>query len=152
MPLAIRRSTAPYRHSGTEALAITLTRSSAYRPITPLQNDAYISAILDVDYNTISAVFWDASGGTLFIDNGSFSSGPTSITVNGAVALMLDLDTMTFTVSDPSQTLTGVNILVEGVKETPLACTVNFPPGPGGLAGSSVTVSCFPIIPSQHRV
>jgi hypothetical protein len=124
---------------------------NAYRTIIPLQNDAYISAILDLDYNTISAVFWNASGGTLFIDNAPFS-GSASITVSGAVALILDLDTETFTVSDPSQTLTSVDVLVEGIKETPLACTVNFPPGPGGLAGSSVTVPCFPVIPSQHRV
>ena len=128
---------------------------SGHRMIIPLQNDAHISAILDVDYNSISAVFWDASGGTLFIDNRpfSFSYGHTSITVSGAVALMLDLDTEIFTVSDPSQTLTDVDILVEGIKETPLACTVNLPPGPGGLAGSSVTVSCFPpVIPSQCLV
>jgi Polysaccharide lyase family 8, super-sandwich domain/Polysaccharide lyase family 8, C-terminal beta-sandwich domain len=118
-----------------------------YRTIIPLQNDAHISAILDMDYNTISAVFWDASGDTLFIDNGPFFYGAASITVSGAVTLMLDFDTGTLTVSDPSQTLTGVDVLVEGIKETPLACTVNFPPGPGGLAGSSVTVamlSCCP--------
>lgn len=125
---------------------------TAYRMIIPLQNDAHISAVLDVDYNTISAVFWDASGGTLFIDNGPLSYGPTSITVSGAVALMLNLDTETLTVSDPSQTLTEVDVLVEGIKETPLACTVNLPPGPGGLAGSSVTVPCFPVIPTQHLV
>jgi len=125
---------------------------SEYRTVIPLQNDAYISAILDVDYNNISAVFWDASGGTLFIDNGPFIYGPASITVSGAVALMLDLDTGTFTVSDPSQTLTGVDILVEGIKETLLACTVILPPGPGGLAGSSVTVAMFSCCPSQHRV
>jgi hypothetical protein len=121
----------------------------AYRTIIPLQNDAYISAILDVDYNTISAVFWGASGGTLFIDNGPFSYGPASVTVtvSGAVALMLNLDTGTFTVSDPSQTLTTVGVLVEGIKETPLACTVNLPPGPGGLAGSSVTSGMFSCCP-----
>jgi len=87
-----------------------------------------------------------------FIDNGPFSFGPVSITVSGAVALILDLNTETITVSDPSQTLTGADVLVEGIKETPLACTVNLPPGPGGLAGSSVTVRCFPVIPSQNRV
>jgi Polysaccharide lyase family 8, super-sandwich domain/Polysaccharide lyase family 8, C-terminal beta-sandwich domain len=120
---------------------------SGYRIIIPLQNDAHISAILDVDYNTISAIFWDASGGTLFIDNGPFFYGPSSITVSGAVALMLNLDTGTITVSDPSQTLTVMDILVDGINETPLACTVDLPPGPGGLAGSSVTVPCFPVIP-----
>lgn len=125
---------------------------SGYRTIIPLQNDAYISAILDVDYNNISAVFWDTSGGTLFVDNGTFGYGPTSITVSGAVALMLNLDTGIFTVSDPSQTLTGVDVLLVGIKEMPLACTVNLPPGRGGLAGSSVTERCIPVVPSQHRI
>jgi hypothetical protein len=53
---------------------------------------------------------------------------------------MINFDDGTFTVSDPSQTLTGVDVLVEGILETPLAFTVDFPSGPGGLAGSSVTV------------
>jgi len=56
------------------------------------------------------------------------------------VALMLDFDHGNFTVSDPSQTLTGVDVLVEGILETPLAFRVNLPSGPGGSAGSSVTV------------
>ncbi len=126
---------------------------SGNRTIIPLQNDAYISAILDVDYDTVSAVFWDASGGTLFIDE-SFSHGPASITVSGGVALILNLDTGNFTVSDPSQTLTSVDVLVEVIKEAPLVCTstVDLPPGPGGLAGSSVTEQCFPLIPFQHVV
>lgn len=113
---------------------------SGYRKIVSLQNDAYISAILDADYNTVSAVFWDMYGGALFLENEFFNLGPASITVNGGVALMLNLDAGTFTVSDPSQKLTSVDVLVEGIKETPLAFTVNLPFGPGGLAGSSVTV------------
>jgi polysaccharide lyase family 8-like protein len=123
-----------------------------YRMVIPLQNDAHISAILDLDYNTVSAVFWDASGGTLFIDCGPFSFEPVIITVSGGVALILNLDTGAFTVSDPSQTLTSVDVLVEGITETSLACAVDLPPGPGGLAGSSVTEHCSPVIPLRHLV
>ena len=113
---------------------------SGNRNIVPLQNDAYISAILDADYNAVSAVFWDVSGGTLLLENELFNLGLTNITVSGGVALMLNFDTGTFTVSDPSQTLTSVDILVEGITGTPLAFTVNLPSGSGGFAGSSVTV------------
>ena len=118
---------------------------SGYRTIVPLQNNACVSAIYDADYNTVSAVFWDVSGGTLPLENELFSYGPASITVSGGVALMLNFDTWTFTVSDPSQTLTSVDVLVMGIKETPLAFTINLPSGPGGLAGSSVTeqFSCY---------
>lgn len=113
---------------------------SLSRNIVPLQNDAYISAILDADYNTVAAIFWDVSGGTISLDNELFIFRPASVTVSASVALMLDFDDGTFTVSDPSQTLTGVDVLVEGILETPLAFTVNLPSGPGGFAGSSVTV------------
>ncbi|KAI0002105.1 polysaccharide lyase family 8 protein [Russula vinacea] len=89
---------------------------SGYRTIVPLQNDACVSAIYDADYNTVSAVFWDVSGGTLPLENELFSYGPASITVSGGVALMLNFDTWTFTVSDPSQTLTSVDVLVMGIR------------------------------------
>jgi hypothetical protein len=118
---------------------------SGSRDIVPLQNDAYISAILDADYNTVSAIFWDVSGGTIHLEGELFSFRPASVTVSGSVALMLDFDDGIFTVSDPSQTLTSVDVLVEGILETPLAFTVNLPSDPGGMAGSSVTVqfACY---------
>jgi hypothetical protein len=56
-----------------------------------------------------------------------------SVTVSASVALMFDDGT--FTVSDPSQTLTGVDVPVEGILETPLAFAI-LPSGPGGLAGT----------------
>lgn len=112
------------------------------RNIVPLQNDAYISAILDADYNTVSAVFWNVSGGTIPLGDGFFNFGPASVTVSGSVAVMLDFNDGTLTVSDPSQTLTSVDVLVEGIVETPLAITVDLASGP---AGSSVTLqfSCY---------
>jgi len=111
------------------------------RKIVPLQNDAHISAVLDEDYSTVSAVFWDTSGGTLTLEDVCLPNGPGSITVSGNIALMLDLKNGAITISDPSQTLTQVNVQVMGMKENPVTFTVDLPSGPGGLAGSSVTKS-----------
>jgi hypothetical protein len=110
------------------------------RETVPLQNDAHISAILDPDYDTVSAIFWDACGGTLPLP---FSHGPAIITVSGNVALMLNFETGALTVSDPSQTLTSVDIQIAGMTEVPWVFTVYLPSGPGGLAGSSVTENIF---------
>jgi hypothetical protein len=118
------------------------SKSRRRREIVLLQNDAHISAVLDVRCGTISAVFWDASGGTLPLGDVTFGGyGPAIITVSGNVALMLDFKDWTLTVSDPSQTLTSVIVQVEGMEETPVTYTVNLPPGPGGFAGSSVTTN-----------
>lgn len=110
------------------------------RHITPLQNDDHISAIFDEDGGTVSAVFWDASGGTLDLDGDPLISlGLASISVNGNVALILNFRTGTLIVSDPSQSLTNVEIQVERIQEMPSTFTVELPQGPGGLAGNSVT-------------
>ncbi|KAH9969052.1 polysaccharide lyase family 8 protein [Russula dissimulans] len=112
-----------------------------WRHVIPLQNDAHISAILDLDYATVSAIFWDECGGVL-IQDGLSSPGPAilSVTVSAGVALMLDLTTETLTVSDPSQTITSVDIQVQWIDGTCLAFTIQLPPAPGGSAGSSVTM------------
>jgi len=110
------------------------------RNVIPLQNDAHISAILDLDYGTISAVFWDERDGVL--DRGGLSSPGSailSVRVSAGVALILDPTTETLTVSDPSQTLTSVDIQVQWVDGTCLAFTIQLPPGPGESAGSSIT-------------
>ena len=119
------------------------------RKIVPLQNDAHISAVFDEDYSTVSAVFWGTSGGTLTLEDVCLPNGPGSITVSGNVALMLDLKNGAVTISDPSQTLTQVNVQVVGMKEKPVTFTVDLPSGPGGLAGSSVTKS---LSYTQHLV
>jgi hypothetical protein len=116
-------------------------RKSKGRKIVPLQNDAHISAVLDEDHSTVSAVFWDTSGGTLTLEDVCLPNGPGSITVSGNVALMLDLKNGAVTISDPSQALTQVNVQVVGMKEKPMTFTVDLPSGPGGLAGSSVRKS-----------
>jgi hypothetical protein len=112
---------------------------SKSRNIAPLQNDAHVSAIFDEDYATVSAVFWDASGGTLPLQNVPLGYGPACITVSGSVVLILNLKTGTLTVADPSQTLNSVEIQVTGLTGIPWIRTVNLPLGSGGLAGSSVT-------------
>jgi Polysaccharide lyase family 8, super-sandwich domain/Polysaccharide lyase family 8, C-terminal beta-sandwich domain len=122
---------------------------SEERHITPLQNDAHISAIFDADHSTVSAIFWDASGGKLELGRKPLiGSRLASVSVNENVALILKFRTGTLTVSDPSQTLTSVEIQVEKTNEKPVTFTVELPQGPG-LAGSSVAVtqSVFPIQP-----
>jgi hypothetical protein len=115
---------------------------SSSREIVPLQNDAHVFTVLDARYSTVSAVFWDASGGTLSLGNVTLGGpGPAVIAVDGNVALMLDFKNGTLTVSDPLQTLTSVVVQVAGMKETPVISTMYLPSGPGGLAGSSVTTN-----------
>jgi Polysaccharide lyase family 8, super-sandwich domain/Polysaccharide lyase family 8, C-terminal beta-sandwich domain len=108
------------------------------RHVIPLQNDAHISAIFDADYGTVSAVFWDASGGTLGLDSGPPSGlGLATVSVNANVALILNSRTGTFTVSDPSQTLTSLEVRVKKIQDIPLTFLVELPQD--GLAGSSIT-------------
>jgi hypothetical protein len=108
--------------------------------IVPLQNDAHISAILDPNHWTISAVFWDVAGGTLTLQcETPFFESLASVTASGNVALMLDLWAGTLTVSDPSQTLASVDISIQCLYGAPLTITVELPVGPGGFAGGSVT-------------
>ncbi|KAI9512678.1 galactose mutarotase-like domain-containing protein [Russula earlei] len=83
------------------------------RNIVCVQNDAHISAILDLDYDTVSAVFWDVFGGYIPLHDLASSYGPPSITFSGNVGLMHNFNTGELTVSEPSQTLTSVDI-VEG--------------------------------------
>jgi Polysaccharide lyase family 8, super-sandwich domain/Polysaccharide lyase family 8, C-terminal beta-sandwich domain len=117
----------------------TFRSKSEGRHLTPLQNDANISAIFDVDYGAVSAVFWDASGGTLDLGSEpSISFGVSSVSVNENIALILDFRTGTFTVSDPSQTLTSVEIQVTRTRGIPSTYMMELPQGPGA-AGSSVT-------------
>jgi len=111
---------------------------SKERHVILLQNDAHISAIFDADYGTVSAVFWDASGGTLFLGSGLPSDlGLATVSVNANVALILNFRTGTFTVSDPSQTLTSVEVQVTKNQDIPSTFIVELPQG--GLAGSSIT-------------
>jgi hypothetical protein len=106
------------------------------RHIVALQNDAHISAIFDPAYDTISAIFWDPFGGIISLrDVPSYAAA--NIAVSGNVALMFDFKTGTLTISDPSQTLTSVAVVVGGFTEVPWISTVNLPTG--GSAGSSVT-------------
>ncbi|KAF8271482.1 galactose mutarotase-like domain-containing protein [Lactarius quietus] len=112
-------------------------KSEKFR-IIPLQNDEHISAIFDADSWAIYAVFWDAAGGTLQCEIPP-SKRFVNVTASGNVALMFDLRAGNLTVSDPSQTLSSVDISIQSFMGMTLRFTVQLPAGPGGLAGSSVT-------------
>jgi hypothetical protein len=58
---------------------------------------------------------------------------------SGNVALILDLRAGNLTVSDPSQTLSRVDIAIKSFIGTTLTFTVQLPAGPGGFAGGRVT-------------
>jgi hypothetical protein len=116
---------------------------SKSRKIIPLQNDDHISAIFDADYGTTSAVFWDVTGGTLLLENVPGIDGPISISVSGNVVLMVNLKTETLTVSDPSQTLTSVDISIEGIEEKPWASTVKLSTESEEPVGNSITQQRF---------
>ncbi|KAK0198423.1 polysaccharide lyase family 8 protein [Armillaria mellea] len=107
------------------------------------QNDTQVSAIYDQAHETVFAVFWNQSGGSTALDvSPPKYSDPRSlsITANGNIALIYDQRTNFVTVSDPSQTLTAVEItfvFTRSEKEVQMkSIVVAFPTG--GLAGSSV--------------
>ncbi|KAK0208323.1 polysaccharide lyase family 8 protein [Desarmillaria ectypa] len=108
------------------------------------QNDVQISAIYDQAHEKVFAVFWNENGGSTELDVSlpkySEARSSLSITANGNIALIYDQRTNFITVSDPSQTLTAVEItfvFTRSGKETQTrSLVVAFPTG--GLAGSSV--------------
>ncbi|KAG7450483.1 polysaccharide lyase family 8 protein [Guyanagaster necrorhizus] len=107
------------------------------------ENDAQVSAIYDQAHETVFAIFWNESGGSTKLDISCPQSSEAhflSITANGNIALIYDQRTNFITVSDPSQTLTAVEITFVFTRSEKEALTrssvVAFPTG--GLAGSSV--------------
>ncbi|KAI8995602.1 galactose mutarotase-like protein [Trametes punicea] len=104
-----------------------------------IKNDAHVSAVYDVAHHTAMFVFWDAAGGSAsFVP--SLLGGPVSVETTGNSALVLDLDKKTLTVSDPSQTLSSIQVTITAGWLWPRSKVVNVALPTGGLAGSSVSV------------
>ncbi|KAJ7594959.1 polysaccharide lyase family 8 protein, partial [Mycena floridula] len=108
--------------------------------IQTLQNDAHVSAVFDLKHQIIMIVFWDQAGGSLGSSCNSTTCGAAqfSISANGNSAVIVDLETGSITVSDPSQSLASLTI---SLKVSGLQRSLNFTLPGGGLAGSSVTQS-----------
>ncbi|KZP31299.1 polysaccharide lyase family 8 protein [Athelia psychrophila] len=110
-------------------------------------NDAEISAIMDDDHSTAMVVFWDALGGSVTIPGQSILDAPVTITADGNSAIMYHYKTGNITVSDPSQTLTELQVALHvGLlgKKPPhwgweFAKTFTFDLPTSGSSGSSVS-------------
>jgi hypothetical protein len=120
---------------GVDSANFSSKSKSVTGALRTLRNDGHISAVTDSAHSTTMAVFWDTGGGTLQLSpsNATLSSSANSVVVYNA-------DTKSVTVSDPSQTVATLNVTlsISGQKRTLMFA---LPVGPGGNAGSSVTLS-----------
>jgi hypothetical protein len=110
-----------------------------------IQNDDSVSAVYDEVNKRAMFVFWDVDGGSVTFNPGQ-TLAPTTVTVNGNLAVIYTLQTGEVTISDPSQTLLTVQVSLElGVGEAPpywglsRAKSLVFQLPSGGFAGNSVT-------------
>jgi hypothetical protein len=95
-------------------------------------NDAHAMAVWDDEHATGMAVFWDSAGGSVQLSDG------TTLAADSHAAVIYEPAAGKLTVSDPSQSLAalGITITLSGQTKT---YQFALPPGPGGMAGSSVT-------------
>jgi hypothetical protein len=126
----------------------TFAQKAAAEPtnLQVVRNDGSISALVDSAHNTAFIAFWTAAGSTFTIPSLKAGVGAIQVKSNGSSTLVLRMDTWDVTVSDPTQTLTGLLLnftLLTGTappgwgaaKSRPV--TVALPVG--GVAGASVT-------------
>ncbi|KAJ7788237.1 polysaccharide lyase family 8 protein [Mycena olivaceomarginata] len=126
----------------------TFAQKAAAEPtnLQVVRNDGSISALVDSAHNTAFIAFWTAAGSTFTIPSLKAGVGAIQVKSNGSSTLILRMDTWDVTVSDPTQTLTGLLLnftLLTGTappgwgaaKSRPV--TVALPVG--GVAGVSVT-------------
>jgi hypothetical protein len=121
-------------------------QKSAATKLRTIQNDAHISALYDDVHSTAMIVFWDSTGGSVIIPGSSFTDAPLTITSNGNSAVIYQLKSGNVTVSDPSQTLTNLNIkILVGLGKKPphwgweFLHDFSFDLPSSGSAGSSVS-------------
>ncbi|KAK7055904.1 polysaccharide lyase family 8 protein [Favolaschia claudopus] len=112
-----------------------------------VRNDGSISCLLDTAHNTAFIAFWTAAGSTFTVPSLKAGVGAIQVKANGNSIIILRMDTWEVTVSDPTQSLTGLALnftLLSGtappgwgsVKSRPV--TVALPTG--GTVGASVSV------------
>lgn len=102
-----------------------------------IQNDVHISAVIDEVHETMMVVFWDAAGGSVIFE----AHGQVTLTANGNAAVIYRHKTGEITVSDPSQSLSSLQLTLRHHDD---AKTMDFALPGGGLAGSSVTKNIRP--------
>ena len=107
---------------------------SASYAIQSVRNDGAVSAVFDQTYEMLMAVFWGVSGSEVtFFPQGS---DPVTVGVDANAAVIYGLKTGEVTVSDPSQSLSKVSVMVTRGGKVQM---LNFELPGGGLAGSGVT-------------
>ncbi|KAJ3548815.1 hypothetical protein NM688_g5250 [Phlebia brevispora] len=111
-----------------------------------IQNDGDVSAVYDAKHHTAMLVFWNPAGGSA-----RFVPGPqeAAITVKttGNAAVIYEVKQGNVTVSDPSQTLTSLNLTISidsmgkkpSVWRSGSTKELEFQLPQGGLAGSSIS-------------
>jgi hypothetical protein len=109
--------------------------ASAAPTLRTLRNDGVVSAVTDDAHGTTMAVFWGAAGGSF-----QLSPSNTTLAVSANAAVIYNAGTATVTISDPSQTVTTLNVTISTPKQN-RTLTFALPAGPGGNAGQSVTLS-----------
>ncbi|KAI0035969.1 polysaccharide lyase family 8 protein [Vararia minispora EC-137] len=110
--------------------------SNRSEAIVTVQNDAHISAVYDATHHLLAAVFWDTSGGSVTFSDAVV--GDVTAATDAGAALILSLERLTLTLSDPTQLLKRitVDLTMGGVIHA-----LNFELPVDGMAGSSVTVN-----------
>ncbi|PFH54509.1 polysaccharide lyase family 8 protein [Amanita thiersii Skay4041] len=120
-----------------------LSKAQLHLPET-IKNDGSVSAAYDQRNQVMMSVFWEASGGSVTFTPSVFYA-PITLTSNGNIAVIYQVETGDISVADPSQTLSTVEITLRlGPGRKPPhwgkgrdKSIVYALPG-GGLAGSSV--------------
>ncbi|KAG6857590.1 hypothetical protein H0H87_000189 [Tephrocybe sp. NHM501043] len=98
-----------------------------------VQNDPHVSAIYDEIHQSVMVVFWDAVGGSTTFN--PRNGGPITISTNGNSAIIYRISSEEVVASDPSQTLSTLQVQIISRKSR----TLVFALPQGGLAGSSVS-------------
>ncbi|KAG7099076.1 hypothetical protein E1B28_000951 [Marasmius oreades] len=96
-----------------------------------VQNDGTVSALFDKSSQTIMVVYWATNGGCVVV-----SDAAVTICSSSNAAVIYDIDSNAVVVSDPSQTLSSVDLKLTTSKGV-MAISVTLPTG--GEAGKSTS-------------
>ncbi|KAJ7629648.1 polysaccharide lyase family 8 protein [Mycena polygramma] len=147
--LAHNDITAPVTYAmypGTTQASFAQKAAAEGANLSVVRNDGSISALLDRAHNTAFIAFWTAAGSTFTIPALKAGVGAIQVKSNGSSTLIFRMNTWDVTVSDPTQTLTGLLLnftLLTGTAPagwgTAKSRTVAVALPVGGLAGQSVS-------------
>ncbi|ESK88903.1 polysaccharide lyase family 8 protein [Moniliophthora roreri MCA 2997] len=119
-------------YPGTDSIDAFAQKSGATQ-LQTIQNDASISAVYDQVNRVVMVVFWASNGGCVTLDGEN-----TNLCSSAASAVVFNAKSDSVTVSDPSQSLSSLDIRVES-GGTEKGVTFELPQG--GQSGGSVTKS-----------